>query len=240
MLLRSPWRPVACPQPYEPYTFLKALFETRSESLYTCPGEGCASPALVCLGGTNLAEVAILGVGNPTTGPACTAGVPLDVTHFLRTTCTPQRTVGRWPKCQWLAKKVFRSRVALRSYLCTLPHIVTKIGIHICQRAARSTSFINRLPHTYTSCVNLTQRPSAAKGRPRRRSPPRAARLSAPRRRPSHSRASASATCPQPGSHPACAPPACSAPRRLRSAATRRAARRSSSAGADQQRDEKE
>ena len=39
MLLRSPWRPVACPQPYEPYTFLKALFETRSESLYTCPGD---------------------------------------------------------------------------------------------------------------------------------------------------------------------------------------------------------
>ena len=39
ILLRSPWRPVACPQPYEPYTFLKALFETRSKSLCTCPGD---------------------------------------------------------------------------------------------------------------------------------------------------------------------------------------------------------
>ena len=30
---------MAAPQPYEPYTFLKALLETRSESLYTCPGD---------------------------------------------------------------------------------------------------------------------------------------------------------------------------------------------------------
>ena len=38
ILLRSPWRPVACPQPYKPYTFLKALLETRSENQYTCAG----------------------------------------------------------------------------------------------------------------------------------------------------------------------------------------------------------
>ena len=38
ILRRRPWRPVACPPPYEPYTFLKALFETRSESLSTRPG----------------------------------------------------------------------------------------------------------------------------------------------------------------------------------------------------------
>ena len=39
ILLRCPQRPVAAPQPYKPYTFLKALLETRSESLYTCRGD---------------------------------------------------------------------------------------------------------------------------------------------------------------------------------------------------------
>ena len=32
-------RPVACPQPHKPYSFPKAIFETRSESLCTCPGD---------------------------------------------------------------------------------------------------------------------------------------------------------------------------------------------------------
>jgi hypothetical protein len=33
ILLRSAQRPVASPQTHRPYTFLKALFKTRSESL---------------------------------------------------------------------------------------------------------------------------------------------------------------------------------------------------------------
>ena len=38
ILLPSPPRSVASPQPHRPYTFLKALFKTRLESISTCVG----------------------------------------------------------------------------------------------------------------------------------------------------------------------------------------------------------